>query len=1306
MKTDKQALPVQGNILVVDDNRADLRLLVGILAERGHIVRPTLDGASALTGAQAEPPDMILLDVNMPHIDGYEVCRRLKSDDRTGDIPVIFISASDEIFDKVEAFSIGGVDYITKPFQTEEVLARLETHLTLHSVEQRLKTQNSALQQEIAERKRVEAELQQHRDHLEKLVAARTADLQVANRQLQREIAERKQAEETLRENEERLRVALEGTADGIWDWNPTTGQAYYSPRYYTMLGYEPGEFPPTYESWQQLLHPDDREVAEKNVHHAVEEHIPFAIEFRLKAKNGEWRWILGRGKVAELDMEGKAVRVAGSHTDITERKRAEESMTKFFEQSLVMLYIADMEKNVLLRVNNEVVRITGRTEEELLSIPFLEFFSAEDREASMKTLAMLAEGKPVIGFRNRHLTANGDCRIFEWTATPDTEHKLVYAMARDVTEQIVAEEALRIEKESLDKLFESPVVAVFLIDENRKIKRINSTFTKLFGYTPEEAIGQDIVDLTFLDDDDKDESEMLMKRAIKGERIEFEARRRRKDGTLLDVLISYAPVFIDDRYLGTYVTIRDISQRKRAEEALEKRIVALTQPLDTAEGIAFEDLFDLTEIQHLQDLYAEAFGVAALITLPDGTPITQPSNFSELCGEIIRKTPKGVKNCNYSDALIGRHNSSGPNIQPCLSAGLCNAGVSITVGGRHVANWLVGQVRNETQNEEEIMKYAREIGADETAFRAAYRKVPTMSQEQFERVAHVLFAVADQLSTSAYQNVQQARFIAERKRAEIVLRESEARWRSLVDNAPAVITTVDADGRILTTNRAVSDRDITQVVGTSLYDYLLPEDQGRVRRAVEAVFRTGTPQRYEIHGHAPPGGEYWFETHLSAIRPADEVEAAILVSIDITARKRAEQALRDSEKRLALVFNNTSDMQMLIAVDSNSRLRAEMYNHSYIEALSRWGYDPSQLDILAKDLYGWLRTLGFSQENIDAAKLYHQQAIEGRVTVEYEQLFPTPVDMFYTHVTITPVSNNQGSITHLLYSMRDITERKRAEEELIRYRQHLEELVAQRTAELNARVAEAEQLNQALANLLEDLQAANRNAEITAARLKEVNQELADFAHVVSHDLKAPLRGISQLAGWLSEDYAPVLDAQGQQWLSLLIGRTRRMHNLIEGILQYSRIGRVKEKERDVDLNHLVEEVIALLAPPQHIQVSVVGELPKVVGEPARLAQVFQNLLSNAIKFMDKPQGKIEVGCVDEGTYHRFSVADNGPGMAAQYHDKIFQIFQTLAPRDEMENTGIGLALVKKIVEAWGGRVWLESAEGQGSTFYFTLPK
>jgi PAS domain S-box-containing protein len=158
---------------------------------------------------------------------------------------------------------------------------------------------------------------------LESRVRQRTAELEKEN-------SERKRTEEAFRLSEERLRLALDGTFDGIWDWNLQTGQMYFSPRYYTMMGYEPGEFPAAYESWRRLLHPDDLEPSEGVVQKAIENHSPFAIEFRFKAKSGEWRWILGRGKVAESDFAGKAVRMAGSHTDITERKRAEEALRKY----------------------------------------------------------------------------------------------------------------------------------------------------------------------------------------------------------------------------------------------------------------------------------------------------------------------------------------------------------------------------------------------------------------------------------------------------------------------------------------------------------------------------------------------------------------------------------------------------------------------------------------------------------------------------------------------------------------------------------------------------------------------------------------------------------------------------------------------------------------------------------------------------------------------------------------------------------------------------------------------------------------
>ncbi len=234
---------------------------------------------------------------------------------------------------------------------------------------------------------------------------------------------------------------------------------------------------------------------------------------------------------------------------------------------------------------------------------------------------------------------------------------------------------------------------------------------------------------------------------------------------------------------------------------------------------------------------------------------------------------------------------------------------------------------------------------------------------------------------------------------------------------------------------------------------------------------------------------------------------------------------------------------------------------------------------------------------------------------------------------------------------------------------------------------------------LVQQLKDANR-------QFVRVNKELNDFAYVVSHDLKAPLRGIKTLAGWIAADCADRLDVEAKEQLSLLLNRVDRMHGLIDGILQYSRIGRITEEITQVDLNELVPQVIDLLAAPEHIEITVRDELPVVECERTRVTQLFQNLISNAVKYMDKPRGSITIGCTSDDEWWTFSVADNGPGIDEKYHERIFQLFQTLSPRDAYESTGIGLTLVKKIVETNGGRVWVESELGRGSTFFFTLPQ
>jgi len=223
---------------------------------------------------------------------------------------------------------------------------------------------------------------------------------------------------------------------------------------------------------------------------------------------------------------------------------------------------------------------------------------------------------------------------------------------------------------------------------------------------------------------------------------------------------------------------------------------------------------------------------------------------------------------------------------------------------------------------------------------------------------------------------------------------------------------------------------------------------------------------------------------------------------------------------------------------------------------------------------------------------------------------------------------------------------------------------------------------------------------------LDSVNKELNDFAYIVSHDLKAPLRGINSIATWIQEDYKDRLDEDGKKQLRLLVNRVYRLQNLIDGILHYSRIGRVNEEKEKVDLNDVVIELVDSLSPPSHIKILIDGRLPTVFCEPTRMSQLFQNLMSNAIKYMDKEQGLVRIGCIEKDDCWQFLISDNGPGIDEKYFKKIFQIFQTLKARDEVESTGIGLAVVKKVVEMNGGRIWVESEPGKGSTFFFTIAK
>ncbi len=344
---------------------------------------------------------------------------------------------------------------------------------------------------------------------------------------------------------------------------------------------------------------------------------------------------------------------------------------------------------------------------------------------------------------------------------TKPVDSKRLLSALFSVISQLHADTMLQESELRFRQIYEHIHAGLAHISLEFTIVHANQAYCRMLGYSEEELIGRHLREITHPEDIEENYRLQTLLASGTIDHYQMEKRFIHKDGHIIYGLIvsnlicneTGKPLY----FLGSAI---DITDRKRAEEALRKRIIALTQPLDDLSKIQFFDLFSIEDIQHLQDVFAETTGVASIITHPDGTPITRPSRFCRLCMEIIRKTKKGLANCYKSDAVIGCYNPSGPIVQICLSGGLWDAGASITVGGKHIANWLIGQVKNEVQDENRMLLYADEIGADRDAFYDALKEVPAMSRPQFDKIAGMLFLLANELSTKAYQNVVQARFI------------------------------------------------------------------------------------------------------------------------------------------------------------------------------------------------------------------------------------------------------------------------------------------------------------------------------------------------------------------------------------------------------------------------------------------------------------------------------------------------------------------------------------------------------------------
>jgi len=348
--------------------------------------------------------------------------------------------------------------------------------------------------------------------------------------------------------------------------------------------------------------------------------------------------------------------------------------------------------------------------------------------------------------------------RLPEALAYPSINNSLT-EIKRLNTELLEKNVELQMANHSIEKLLDP----VYWISIEGKILRVNEAACATLGYSREELQGMSVPDFDphFAVDRWPEHWENL--KAIGSMR--YETQHKSKDGTLQDVEVVASYINYEGREFNC-ATVRNVSERKQLERIKEHRLASLTSPLEDIGDVQFTDLFDMEDIQLIQDAFARATGVASIITDTEGRPITKPSNFCDLCMNIIRKTEKGFENCCRSDAILGKLNPDGPRMQPCMSGGLWDGGTGINVGNRHIANWLIGQVLDESSDMESMKAYAREIGADEEAYHQALQKVKRMSVEHFKDVCDALFLIAGQLSHMALQNIQQARHISERQKA------------------------------------------------------------------------------------------------------------------------------------------------------------------------------------------------------------------------------------------------------------------------------------------------------------------------------------------------------------------------------------------------------------------------------------------------------------------------------------------------------------------------------------------------------------
>jgi PAS domain S-box-containing protein len=1326
------------HILVVADASVNLEILTHLLTEEGYSVHCASDGELALTFVQSNPPGLILLSTRLPGMDGYEVCRRLKADEQTASIPVVFIGILEDEGEKVNGFQAGGVDYIAKPFQAAEVLARVGTHLRLQKLTDRLNqtVRERAEALAITERKKAQAELLRLTRQL-RVVGA-------CNRVVMRASEEQSLLGEVCRILCEMADYPL------AWVGYPRDGRAG-GVHPVAWAGEEAGD--PT----KSGLFQGETENGQDSAGRAILERVSVCIpDLAAQPLGDSWqKSALERGYRAfaalplreesaaappygvlciyasapdafsseEIHfLEELAGRLAFGIKTLRMRAEHEKAAAQLFASKQLFRALVESSPDFIARYDLDLRRsYVNPAARELFGGPAQDLLGGRPGDPSpisappeyMEHLRQAIETAAECDAEIAFLTSEGEMRWshvrFVPELGPDGQVASVFSIGRDIHEIKENEQRFR----TLAANFPDTVIR---FDRDCRITYVNPTLEKSFNLPAEAIVGKTLHQLPLRSEPEQNDALIALVQRVftEGEPNHSEARWDTPFGQRVFEVRHVPEKDAAGNVVGVLGTSHDITERRR----MEQERAATLQFFECLDRVnrAIQSSSDPEQMMsEVLDVVLSVFDCDRVFLLYPCEPqeptwrIPMESTRPEYPGLLARgrSFPADPRLAEHLRMLLAADGpvqfGSGAEFQlpdSIVDEFAVENSICVALHPRQGQAWLFGLhrcavARVWTREEEKLfqeigrriedaltsMLVHRNLRESEERYRLVFENSPVSIWEEDFSSVKVLF---DDLKNQGLGDIE-AYFD---RHPEAVRRCAES------------VEIVDVNPAALALHGAVSKEELL----TGLVQIFTPDSfdtfrrqlvclwHGRTRMMADAVVKTLAEERRQV------------SVLYSVCAGYEETLSRVIVSrIDITERKRNDAI---NIARLHLIqFAETHSLDELLEATLNeaekltdSRIGFYHFVETDQEALilQNWSTATKRdyCTAEAKGLHYPIAQAGVwvdcvHQRNAvihnDYASLPHRKGMpEGHAELIRELVVPVfrgesirailgvgnkPTDYVESDVEATSM------LADLAW---EIAERKRTEEELDKHREHLEELVQERTAELAA-----------------------------------TNQELRGFSYSVSHDLRAPLRHIDGFLELLREEMGTVLDEQGQQYMEAISGASARMGRLIDGLLSYSGMGHHTLAVQKVELGALVRDAIEELAPDTagrsidwHI-----GDLPEVLGDTTLLRIVLVNLIANAVKFTrSREEARIEIGSLfgKEGQEKEnvVYVRDNGVGFDMAFVDKLFGVFQRLHRAEEFEGTGIGLANVRRIIDRHGGRAWAEGALDQGAAFYFSLPK